>query len=227
MVCPHCSLGVKIEWNYTEAIEIIKGENDEIKGSEIEYGECPNCGKLIINLLKGKACRDKSGYRYSLVENVELEFNEIIYPKVSSGISNDFIPLKYFEDYSEAIRVQSISSKSAAALCRRVLQSILRDEYHIKKSSLSAEIKEFVQNEVIPSHITDAVDAVREIGNIAAHPSKDNSTGEIVNVEPGEAEWLIEVIEALFDFTFIQPKKLEQRKVELDLKLERIKKQNK
>lgn len=40
----------------------------------------------------------------------------------------------------------------------------------------------------------------------------------------GEAEWLIEVIETLFDFVFIRPKKLEKRKEELNLKLEEINK---
>lgn len=70
--------------------------------------------------------------------------------------------------------------------------------------------------------MTDAVDAVRNIGNIAAHPTKNKNTGEIVPVEHGEAEWLIEVIEALFDFTFIQLIKLERRRKELDIKLKEV-----
>jgi hypothetical protein len=33
------------------------------------------------------------------------------------------------------------------------------------------------------------LDAIRTIGNFAAHPIKSTSSGEIVDVEPGEAEW--------------------------------------
>lgn len=41
---------------------------------------------------------------------------------------------------------------------------------------------------------------MRNIGNFAAHPLKDTSTGEILPVEAGEAEWNLETLEALFDF---------------------------
>ena len=95
-------------------------------------------------------------------------------------------------------------------------------EYKIKKRTLSDEIQAFIDLEGIPSHLTDAVDAIRNIGNLAAHPEKDSDTGKIVNVEAGEAEWLIEVIEALFDFCFIQPKRLEQRRNELNEKLKAL-----
>lgn len=116
----------------------------------------------------------------------------------------------------------SLSPKASAALTRRLLQNILREQFNIKEKNLVKEIELFTSKSDIPSYIADAVDAVRQIGNIAAHPSKDLNTGEIVPVEKNEAEWLIEVIEQLFDFVFIQPKKLEKRKQELNLKLEKL-----
>jgi hypothetical protein len=74
----------------------------------------------------------------------------------------------------------------------------------------------------VPSYLAQAIDAVRNIGNFAAHPLKDTNTGEIIEVESGEAEWLLEVLEALFDFAFIQPIRLEQKKSALNQKLESI-----
>lgn len=50
-------------------------------------------------------------------------------------------------------------------------------------------------------------------------PSK--STGDIVDVEPGEAEWTLDVLEGLFDFFFVQPAKTVARKAALDAKLGR------
>ena len=52
----------------------------------------------------------------------------------------------------------------------------------------------------LPSSLADNVDAVRQVGNFAAHPIKSTSIGEIVEVEENEAEWLLDVLEELFDF---------------------------
>ncbi|MPS71704.1 MAG: DUF4145 domain-containing protein [Chryseobacterium sp.] len=169
------------------------------------------------------------------MQSGDLEFNpgsgwsiekifskKFLYPKTNSFQNSNDIPQKYLEDYEEAVKVLSASPKASAALTRRLLQNILREEFNIKEKSLVKEIEHFINRTDIPSYIADAVDAVRQIGNIAAHPSKDLNTGEIVPVEKNEAEWLIEVIEQLFDFVFIQPKKLEKRKQELNLKLEKL-----
>jgi hypothetical protein len=70
-----------------------------------------------------------------------------------------------------------------------------------------------------PSSAEVVLHHVRVIGNFAAHPEKSTSTGEIVDVEPGEAEWTLDVLDSLFDFYFVRPAKLAQRKVALDKKL--------
>jgi hypothetical protein len=76
----------------------------------------------------------------------------------------------------------------------------------------------------LPSHLAEAVDAVRNIGNFAAHPIKSTNTGEIVDVEPGEAEWNLEVLEGLFDFYFVQPAILKKKRDALNAKLAEAKK---
>ncbi len=102
------------------------------------------------------------------------------------------------------------------------MQNVLREKFGIERSSLAQEIDNFIQLNGVPSYLTDAIDAIRNIGNFAAHPLKDTHSGEIVDVEPGEAEWLLEVLEALFDFAFVQPKRLEERKKKLNKKLNGI-----
>lgn len=215
MICPHCSTAVKYEWETTYP-QAIDEENNT--GTEIAYATCPNCEKLVVFLQNGQLA--KSQMKEDYVDDVEWEI--MIFPKESKMISSDDIPKVYLEDYEESLKVLTGSPKASAALSRRLLQNILREEFNINEKSLSQEIDKFISLQGIPSHITDAVDAVRNIGNFAAHPIKDKNTGEIVPVEIGEAEWLIEVIEALFDFTFIQPIKLERRRKELNLKLENL-----
>ena len=132
------------------------------------------------------------------------------------------MPAPYKQEFLEACAVLSLSAKAGAALSRRLLQSTLREEFHIEKSSLAGEIDDFVKLPDIPSYLSEAVDAVRNVGNFAAHPLKDTNTGEIVDVEPGESEWLLEVLEALFDFAFVQPERLRERKRKLNEKLDAL-----
>jgi hypothetical protein len=63
------------------------------------------------------------------------------------------------------------------------------------------------------------VDAVRNIGNFAAHPMKSQKSGEILPVEPGEAEWNLDVLESLFDFFFVQPTLIRGKREALNKKL--------
>jgi hypothetical protein len=96
---------------------------------------------------------------------------------------------------------------------------VLHDHFNIKERDLSKEIEKFISSVDMPSYLKETIDVVRQIGNFAAHPMKSQSTGQIVDVEPGEAEWLLDALEALFDFAFVQPKRLEAKRNKLNEKL--------
>ena len=132
------------------------------------------------------------------------------------------IPPKFTEDYKEACLVLSDSPKASAALSRRCLQNLLREKAKTKKENLSDQIQEVIDSKKLPSYLSEGIDAVRNIGNFAAHPIKSKSTGEIVEVEPGEAEWNLDILERLFDFYFIQPEILKKKKENLNQKLEDV-----
>ena len=99
------------------------------------------------------------------------------------------------------------------------MQNILREKAGVKHSDLSKEIQQVIDNNTLPSHLAESIDAIRNIGNFAAHPIKSSSTGEIVEVEVGEAEWILDVLESLFDFYFVQPAILKAKRDALNKKL--------
>jgi uncharacterized protein DUF4145 len=121
--------------------------------------------------------------------------SRLIRPKASGRppVSPE-VPNEYAEDYNEACLVLADSTKASAALSRRCLQFLLRDKAKVKHQDLVKEIQELLDRGTLPSHIADSLDAVRNIGNFAAHPIKSKSTGEIVPVETGEAEWNLNVL---------------------------------
>jgi hypothetical protein len=143
-----------------------------------------------------------------------------VHPK---GIARTPLPTEvldpYASDYREACNVLADSAKASAALGRRCLQAILRDKAGVKKGSLYDEIEELVSTGKLPSDLSDALHHVRVIGNFAAHPEKSMSTGTVVDVEPGEAEWTLDVLEFLFDFYFVRPARLAAKKDEINKKL--------
>jgi hypothetical protein len=178
-------------------------------------GFCPACNGFMVFLLEGNY-DNRSG-------DLEEAMQTMLYPKTRSAKSlPNEIPQEYRSEFSEAFSVLDSSPKASAALSRRLLQNILQNHYNIKKKRLADEIREFVTRNDIPSHLANAVDAIRQVGNFAAHPSKDVNTGTIVDVEPDEAEWLIDVLEALLDYTFVFPARLERQKQKLNEKLAAI-----
>ena len=81
----------------------------------------------------------------------------------------------------------SDSAKAAAALGRRCLQNLLCDTVKVNPSDLSNEIQQVLDSGKLPSGLHNSIDAIRNIGNFAAHPMKSKQTGLILEVEPGEA----------------------------------------
>lgn len=77
---------------------------------------------------------------------------------------------------------------------------MIRDFWSIKgKPNLKQEI-DAIQSKV-DSMTWDAINSVREIGNIGAHMEKDINL--IIDVEPGEAKLLIQLIESLIKEWYI------------------------
>ncbi len=141
-------------------------------------------------------------------------------PKVTSRPApHKEVPEEFAADYREAAMVAADSPKASAALSRRCLQHLLREKAGAKKSDLSKEIDEVLASGQLPSHLAGAIDAIRNVGNFAAHPIKATATGEVLPVEPGEVEWTLDVLDGLFDFYFVQPAILSARKAALNAKL--------
>ena len=59
----------------------------------------------------------------------------------------------------------------------------------------------------LPQFIWERLDAVRRIGNYSAHPIKSTQTGAVVDVDPAEAEYNLDVLDLLFGFYYVQPAK--------------------
>lgn len=216
MKCLNCRIGIRFEPDGESQVYVTDAEKK--LGFKIAYGLCPECRQLLILRSEGRYWEPDDGSEPTvLMAPTEQLF---IFPSAPERMVEDQeIPDTYRKDFNEASAVLQISPKASAAISRRLLQDILRSHFGISRRTLSSEIEEFIRQCNAPSFLLQAIDTVRQIGNLAAHPSKDQETGSVVEVEPGEAEWALDTLEALFDFAFIQPARLASRKASLDKKL--------
>jgi hypothetical protein len=156
----------------------------------------------------------------NLIGDLKRQETLLLYPRVRNppNLSND-IPKEYRDDYLEAHRTLDVSAKASAALSRRALQRLIRNKVGIKPQRLVDEIDDLLKTS-LPSHLSESIHAIRHYGNFAAHPLTDVQTGQVLDVEPGEAEWTLEILSQLLDYYFVQPAKIQQRKTALNNKLQ-------
>jgi len=167
---------------------------------------CPECGRLILTIqTRG-------------TEHVPAE-EHVLWPLQSTRppVPKE-VPQHIATDYEEAALLLNLSPKASAALSRRCLQTVLREAGNADQYNLSKQIEAVIPT--LPTYVAENIDAIRNIGNFAAHPIKDEHTEVIIEVEPGEAEWNLDVLDQLFDFYYVQPALAQKKRDDLNAKLE-------
>lgn len=212
MQCPHCKQHFHeqihgLKFSPGDAVAIQSGESPEIYYG-VEWTRCAACNQIVLFLLGLRPQRNDRA-------------RQIIWPKkaLPRPPLPAEVPERFAAEYREACLTLADSPKASAALSRRCLQELLHEIIGIKEKDLNSEIQKLLASKTLPPHLAENVDAIRTVGNFAAHPIKSTSTGEVVPVEPGEAEWLLEVLEGLFEFYLVQPARSRARREALNKKL--------
>jgi Domain of unknown function (DUF4145) len=214
--CPHCL----VEF-HDQPVSIYLGS--DVDGHwAIVRRTCPACKRMSLTLQRGKALPANFNEHVATFPGLMgLIKAGLVSPKGSNRPPCPVdVPEQFACDYAEACLVLPDSAKAAAALGRRCLQNLLRDFVRVKHGNLSDEIQQVLDAGKLPSALHESIDAIRNIGNFAAHPTKSTQTGMILDVEPGEAEWTLDVLEELFDFYFVLPAVIQKKKDAFNRKLQ-------
>jgi hypothetical protein len=217
MKCPYCRNLI------TPGLYTVDLEFDSAAFWKLIRHRCPNpeCDRFFFYLVKELYGRVPGR---AIVRTGKFE-SFLVFPKTSAKEpAPQEVPAVFAEDYNEASLILGDSPKASAALSRRCLQHLLRDVEKVNPGKLADEIQQVLDRKSLPSHLAENIDAIRVIGNFAAHPTKSESTGDIVPVELGEAEWTLDTLEGLFDFYFVQPEKSRRKKESLAKKFAETKK---
>ena len=209
MKCPHCLAGFHDHWQEFNLEWPQPGYrlNDEVDGYwRVRLTRCPSCGRAVVRLVSRKGD--------VVMQDVQ------VWPKGTARVPLPAsVPESFAKDCREAGNILADSPRASAAISRYALQRLLREKSGVTGRDLSEEIDKVLESKALPSDLAEDLDSIRVIGNFGTHPIKSKSTGEIVEVEPGEAEHTLTVLEELLDFYFVRPAAREAKRAEINKKL--------
>jgi len=200
-ICPSCGRHTTItDPNvHSGSTSIYADETPEDRGICLFYRlvECPNkeCGlpQFKVDVFYGTQLA-RSYKQVNPDGTRPVGIGHFTFVPTTAQPLSEHVPASVMSDYNEAYLIARLSPKASATLARRALQGMVRNFFQVVgKRTLHAEL-EAIKDKCDPS-LYDAMMAVKSVGNIGAHPDQDISL--IVEVEPGEAETLLQLIHLL------------------------------
>jgi hypothetical protein len=212
-ICPHCGITQIPTEKSSRTFESFArvGKFEEMRGNADaetlklvgQAVRCadPKCQRVSVAVSLGLGTSDRFSGQDLIPESVF--WASVLYPGKVGKPFPEHVPAAMLEDYKEAWSIIDLSPKSSATLARRCLQAMIRDFCGIKRRTLFHEIdalRELAGEDKLPRGVDPdtigAMLALKDVGNIGAHMSEVD--GLILDVEPGEAETLLALIEMLF-----------------------------
>jgi Domain of unknown function (DUF4145) len=212
--CPHCALHFHEDWRDSfltyQRDRFVPVKSDGLYW-KYRVTACPACDDVTIEI--GLSKDDCDGGEWS-IQRAPIEVRFL--PKS---------PRRFPAITSRRATCWTVSPKPSAALSRRCLQNMLHSRGYRARDlrDLSVEI-DLLLNEpdprkAIPHRLRETIDAIRNFGNFSAHPIDDKTALQVIDVEPHEAEWCLEILEECFQHFYVGPAVAKARKIALDEKL--------
>jgi hypothetical protein len=196
MECPHCHS------EYTAAPHTFALGEDQDGTWQISNVRCDVCDRLIV-----KVCK-KDGDSYPAWPQSSTR------PRLSADV-----PSEYADDYHVASQVYAYSEESAAALGRRTLQRLLASKANAGEGGLVDQIRRVVLGPEMPAYLKQGLQTYTRLAQLDSQPGKSLHPEALTKVEPGEAEWLLDVLQSLLDLYFVQPARLQRKQTGLEEKI--------
>jgi hypothetical protein len=207
-VCPKCGQKNKLSAkDQASGFTVIDFQEDVLPydhkiGLQYRSEVCPSCDQVhlavSLNKVHSKDDTDTLG--------AELNSWQLLPDSVAKK-QPGYIPRNVINDYNEACLILEQSPRAAAVFARRSLQRMIRNFHDIKGESLAEEIS--MLEGVVSADQWQALKGLVGKGNIGKHMSQD--VNQIIEIDDGEAERLIAVLEYLFDAWYVQRKESQDK----------------
>jgi hypothetical protein len=189
MECPHCRAEIEEKPHYFALGIDPEGE------WKISSQRCRVCDRLIVFLTKEGASypvRPLGSGRAPLGEDV---------------------PAEWAAEYQTAGQVLAYSKEASAAISRRLLHRVLAACSGAGYGGLASQIERATASPTLPEYLKEALRAYAWAVGLEADDLRSYRPEALVPVAPQEAELLLDLLQPLLDFYFVQPARL-RRKLE-------------
>ena len=188
MECPHCHS------EFTETRHVFALGEDQDGSWQISSARCDVCDRLIVNVFT------KDGPSYPALPQSSTR------PRLSPDV-----PLDYAGDYHAACQIYVHSPESTAALSRRLLQRLLADKAGAGDGGLVDQIRRSGLGPDMPAYLKQGLQMYSRLAKLDSEPGKSAHPEALAGVERAEAEWLLDVLQSMFDLYFVQPARLQRK----------------
>ena len=188
MECPHCLS----EFDVKPHVFALGQDQD---GSwQVSNTRCPTCDRLIVSLCTKEGCTYPA------------------WPASSTRARlSDDVPADFAGEYHAACQVLFYSPEASAAISRRSLHRFLATRVHAGHGGLADQIRQAVISPELPGYLKQALQKLSQVANLEHDSTKSLRPEAVASVEPGEAEWLLDVLQPLFDLYFVQPARMQRK----------------
>ncbi len=199
MECPHCGSSFDDKPHY-----FALGEDPD--GSwQVSNVRCPVCDHLVISLCT------KEGSIYPIWPISATRYH-----------LNNEVPADYAIEYRTATQIMHLSPEASATISRRALHRFLAAVTQAGDGSLFDQIQRTAASPNLPTYIKQALQTLIRVARLEPDSPKSLCPEALCGAEAGEPEWLLEVLQALFDLHFVQPARMQRRQEELEATLASI-----
>jgi hypothetical protein len=196
MQCPHCHSEIEGK-QHTFAL----GEDPD-GAWQVSSTRCKVCERLIVELCAKDGCA---------------------YPvrPLGSGRSRlaGDVPAEFEGDYHTACEILSISPESSAAISRRLLRRFFVAQFGTENAELSELIAAATDSAEMQPYLREALRTLVALAKLEPQSQKSLRPHTLIPVEPGEAEWTLDVLQNLLEAHYVQPARLQRLQSALEEKV--------
>jgi hypothetical protein len=202
MRCPFCSSLTADDW---QTAGMISGTGKDFTSLSIDWMRCanPECEQTVVRMREVQ-------YRVVNGQPTSSPTEWIARPRGGIRPIDPLVPEPLRTDYLEAAAILDLSPRMSAALSRRVLSDLLGRYAQRDEDNLTAKIERFTEDPSHPPRLRENLQRLPKGGD-----EEPNS------VDHDEAEWMLDLLDRLFDYFIVDPARDEQMRASVNQLIER------
>lgn len=193
MQCPHCLC------EFDAKPHVFALGQDPDGTWQVSSIRCPTCDRLIVDFCTAEG---------QVYPGRPALFNR---PRLSEDVPSDLAA-----EYHTAATVIPYSPEASAAISRRLLHAFLAEYVGAGEGTLAEQIATARTSCALPPYLRDSLDTLTRVARLDANEAKSTHPEALVPTEPGEPEWLLDVLDQFFDLYFVQPARMQRKRARLE-----------